>query len=149
MKVSRKEYLKKFQRGWLKNRRLAWISENGPCKLCGSSESLEVDHINREDKEMNPSTVWSRRKEVRDKELAKCQVLCEKCHLEKSNKEMSSLFKGIKKLHMRIVSDEQIGAILWLINQGCTEREACAQIGIARGTFSAIKIKKERPELFV
>lgn len=69
-------------------KRLAWIdSQGGKCKLCGSAERLEVDHINREDKSIHASLVWSRRAEVRDAELAKCQVLCYNCHRKKTNKE--------------------------------------------------------------
>lgn len=70
---------------WRERRRNEWISKNGPCKLCGSSENLEVDHI-------DPSTKaftihWAMRQCVLDIELKKCQVLCEKCHFEKSRAE--------------------------------------------------------------
>jgi hypothetical protein len=37
---------------------------------------------------MHASCVWSRRKEVRDKELSKCQVLCKSCHLKKTISEV-------------------------------------------------------------
>jgi len=84
----RKAYLKEYQRKWMRDRRLDWVLANGPCKHCGSWDSLEVDHIKREDKTMHASCVWSRRKEVRDKELSKCQVLCKSCHLKKTISEV-------------------------------------------------------------
>lgn len=75
---------KQYQRDWLQDRRKSWISENGPCQVCGSWDSLEIDHIDPTQKEYKISTIWSRSKEVRDKELAKCQVLCKSCHLKKT-----------------------------------------------------------------
>ncbi len=81
---------KKYHREWIKKRRDAWIKENGPCKECGSSESLEVDHIDPKTKEFNPKNIWSRTKKIRDLELEKCQVLCKKCHRRKSNIELST-----------------------------------------------------------
>lgn len=80
----RKAYLKEYQKNWVKKRRLDWIEQNGPCRRCGSLESLEVDHIDPSLKTMHASALWSRRQEVRDKELANCQVLCKKCHLIKT-----------------------------------------------------------------
>lgn len=76
-----------FQREYLAKRREAWLSENGPCVICGSAENLEVDHINREEKEDH--NVWSWAKARREAELAKCQVLCAVCHNEKTTKENS------------------------------------------------------------
>lgn len=75
------------QREWKNKRRQAWIDANGPCVKCGSKENLEVDHIKPEEKEYEISDVWSRRQEIRDAELAKCQVLCRNCHWDKSANE--------------------------------------------------------------
>lgn len=83
-KQKRKEYVLNYQRNWMRNRRQQWINENGPCKHCGSWESLEVDHIDPKLKTMHAAALWSRRQEVRDKELANCQVLCKSCHLKKT-----------------------------------------------------------------
>jgi 5-methylcytosine-specific restriction endonuclease McrA len=80
----RKEYMKRYQRDWMRDRRTAWVMENGPCKHCGSWEQLEIDHIIPALKEMNIGSIWSRTKEIRDKELAKCQILCKSCHLKKT-----------------------------------------------------------------
>lgn len=65
----------------MKRLRAAWLTENGPCKRCGSSYRLQVDHV-------NPATkihhaVWTWREDRRLLELAKCQVLCGPCHWEK------------------------------------------------------------------
>jgi len=78
----------------MRSRREAWINENGPCKKCGSSENLEVDHIKRELKTMHTASIWGRREEARKKELANCQVLCKSCHLEKTLSEMPRASHG-------------------------------------------------------
>lgn len=69
---------------WINRRRQDWITENGPCAKCGSGEQLEIDHIDPALKSMQPSHLWTRRKEIRDLELAKCQVLCKACHAAKT-----------------------------------------------------------------
>lgn len=92
-KEKRKLYQREYQKNWLKKRRLDWIHENGPCKKCGTWENLEVDHIKREDKTMHTASIWSRTEAVRKEELSKCQVLCKKCHLEKTI--MESGFEGV------------------------------------------------------
>lgn len=86
MPMATKEEQREYQRQWMAKRRQNWIDENGPCVECNSTDQLEVDHINPEDKELQPRDLWSRRKEVRETELAKCQVLCYDCHLKKTQK---------------------------------------------------------------
>jgi hypothetical protein len=71
-----------FQKEWIAARRVGWLAENGPCALCGSRRNLEVDHVDPEKKVSH--RVWSWSKERRDAELAKCQVLCGRCHKKKS-----------------------------------------------------------------
>lgn len=86
---------REYQRAWVRKNRQSWISNNGPCAACGSLENLEVDHIDRTKKETHK--VWSWSKKRRDRELNKCQVLCETCHKEKTAKETSKLPKGGKR----------------------------------------------------
>lgn len=84
MGLDRKDYLRQYQLVWIKKRRDEWLAQNGPCKKCGSTEQLEVDHIDPSTKALNPTYIWSRKKADRDLELAKCQVLCRKCHKQKT-----------------------------------------------------------------
>ena len=74
--------MREYKRQWIAARRKQWFDANGPCKFCGSSTRLELDHI-------EPSTkithkVWSFAKVRRENELAKCQVLCHSCHKKKT-----------------------------------------------------------------
>lgn len=77
-----------YQLRWSKDRRNAWIaSRGGSCESCGSMDELQVDHIDPATKVYNPRSVWNRRAEIREAELAKCQVLCATCHRAKTDAE--------------------------------------------------------------
>jgi 5-methylcytosine-specific restriction endonuclease McrA len=74
-----------YQRQWMKKRRQAWIdSKGGCCARCGATDSLEVDHIDPAKKTMEPSYIWSRTAAAVAEELSNCQVLCSRCHLNKT-----------------------------------------------------------------
>lgn len=81
-----RERQKAAQADWYQNvvkaRRAEWLAKNGPCRKCGSSENLEVDHIDRSQKVTH--RIWTWAEDKRAAELAKCQVLCRVCHREKS-----------------------------------------------------------------
>ena len=101
MPYKNKEKQREYQRKWIAQRRQDWIDANGPCP-CGSSDRLEVDHIDRKLKTLEASWIWSRSQKVREKELANCQVLCYDCHLEKtiSEIEITSVHGTHSKYHM-------------------------------------------------
>lgn len=86
--------MREYQRTWLRKRRDTWLLENGPCRGCGSLDDLEVDHIDPTTKELKPTHIWSRRKDIRKAELAKCQVLCRACHNAKSRVALVRLTHG-------------------------------------------------------
>lgn len=96
---NRKAYIKEYQRNWMRARRQKWLQENGPCKHCGSWDSLEIDHIDPSLKTMQPTSIWSRTESVREKELANCQVLCKFCHLKKTLSERPKLVHGSTKMY--------------------------------------------------
>ena len=60
----------------------------GKCVECGSTEALEFDHIDPALKSFNISAGYHKPKEILENELAKCQILCNKCHIEKSKKDL-------------------------------------------------------------
>ena len=70
-----------FMREWLQRRRAAWFAGK-TCVRCGSTERLEIDHIDPALKVDHRLWSWSAVR--REAELAKCQVLCRPCHLAKS-----------------------------------------------------------------
>jgi hypothetical protein len=75
------ERRRQYDREWTARRRAAYF-EDKSCVKCGSKENLELDHINPAEKEDH--RIWNWSEERRNIELAKCQVLCHDCHLEKS-----------------------------------------------------------------
>lgn len=75
---------REYQRKWIAKRRKKWIDKNSPCKKCGSFDNLEIDHINHKNKEHHISRLWSRKEEILQEELKKCQVLCKSCHSQKT-----------------------------------------------------------------
>lgn len=85
---------KPYQVNWLKARRNEWLKANGPCKKCGTWDNLQVDHIDPMLKEYDAGKIWSRTKEFREKELAKCQVLCKSCHFKKTTEENKKFGHG-------------------------------------------------------
>ena len=71
----------------------------GKCIECGCTETLEFDHIDPSTKSFNISAGYIKPKEVLLEEVAKCQLLCNKCHIEKSKKD--SIEKSKKDLKFR------------------------------------------------
>lgn len=81
-----------YAKNWLAERRARWLNDNGPCQKCGSTDRLEVDHVDPEQKISH--NVWSWSVERREEELKKCQVLCNSCHKEKSREEQRTAKHG-------------------------------------------------------
>ena len=56
----------------------------GKCISCGVTKNLEFDHIDDAKKEYNVSNAVRNTKEIFWEEVAKCQLLCVKCHNKKT-----------------------------------------------------------------
>lgn len=78
---ARKEYLKNYQRNWVAKRRADFFVDKF-CLWCGSTEKLELDHIDPSTKIAN--AIWSWSEPRRLAEISKCQILCHNCHLKKT-----------------------------------------------------------------
>lgn len=61
----------------------------GQCVICGSTDTLEFDHIIPSIKLFTIGRMWSLNDKTYRHELTKCQLLCHKCHLSKSKAEGS------------------------------------------------------------
>ena len=73
---------REYQRKWIARQREEWFSLNGQCVDCGSSESLQIDHVDNTQKVSHRIWSWSRKR--REEELAKCVPRCYPCHQKKS-----------------------------------------------------------------
>ena len=80
-----------YQREWKANRRAIYLTGKS-CTVCGSTEFLEIDHIDPATKHPalikigynGAQSIWSWSPSRREAELAKCQVLCKDHHKEKT-----------------------------------------------------------------
>lgn len=80
------EQQREYQRQWMANRRAAYLADKA-CIVCGCTDDLEVDHVDRSLKISH--RIWSWSNERRDAELSKCQILCKTHHAEKTSIEKS------------------------------------------------------------
>lgn len=83
------------------------------CALCGSSDRLELDHVNPETKVSH--NIWSWSEIRRQDELKKCRVLCYNCHMTKSKTERA---KGTQKVKSHKLTNAQIIEIRELYSTG-------------------------------
>jgi 5-methylcytosine-specific restriction endonuclease McrA len=60
----------------------------GRCAQCGSTDELQIDHIAPGTKSFVLSKGASVSAKRWEEELAKCQLLCSKCHETKTNKDL-------------------------------------------------------------
>jgi 5-methylcytosine-specific restriction endonuclease McrA len=125
------ERQRRFQNDWMQERRRQWIGQNGPCRQCGSTKYLEVDHINRGDKADH--RVWSWGRPRRGRELRECQVLCGDCHIQKTRLE----FQGEGGPNAKLTDDEA-RAVHRLYASGMTQVEVAAVVPVRRSQVGAI-----------
>lgn len=81
MKEKSQTYAAKYQRKQYYKKRNILIKEMGNrCANCNSSEDLEFDHIDRNQKTYSIGKIFNRSLDFIREELKKCQLLCGKCH---------------------------------------------------------------------
>ena len=61
------------------------------CVDCGTKESLEIDHKDWRDKSIKLNRLWSISKPRFLAELSKCTLRCNRCHIEKSKKDLREI----------------------------------------------------------
>lgn len=78
---------REYQRKWRNARRALFVAEfGGVCEKCGGTDDLQFDHRDPEKKLDHRIFSWAIAR-IRE-ELKKCQLLCEVCHIEKTNAQM-------------------------------------------------------------
>lgn len=85
-----------YRRKYYKQRRDEVIAQlGGKCNICGSADSLEIDHIDPFTKSISVSTKLMHMSRARiNAELAKCQLLCKRCHAQKSRSDIRLKLSG-------------------------------------------------------
>jgi hypothetical protein len=82
-----KNVQRQYARQWIANRRSDWFFDK-TCTKCGSTQNLELDHIDPSVKVSH--RIWSWSDKRRYEELQKCQPLCHDCHEEKTSASKST-----------------------------------------------------------
>lgn len=73
-----------MRRRYQANRLWAIEQLGGKCVHCGATDKLEFDHLDRSEKEDTVANLLrGRGRKALAKELARCQLLCKKCHKRK------------------------------------------------------------------
>lgn len=75
---------REYRRAWIASRRAKFFADK-QCAACGSTDQLELDHVEPERKVSH--RIWSWSVERREEELKKCQVLCHDCHSNKTKRD--------------------------------------------------------------
>lgn len=119
----------------IKQRKKDWIEANGPCKRCGTWKDLEIDHVNWETKDRAISKhLWSSCEQKRNIELAKCQILCSRCHQQKSILEAIHRQTGKKVPRDRTPSKELVDEMVVLRDSGWSFRQIGEKYGYYHST---------------
>ena len=94
MVKNRAAYQRDYNRAWKAARRNRLIEMlGGECVRCGATEGLEFDHIDPSTKKFTISGL-SRAWDDLVAEAAKCQLLCEPCHVAKGAEDRPELQHG-------------------------------------------------------
>lgn len=92
----RKDYIARYNLARYKKRMAEAIEIlGGACVICGSTENLQLDHINPSTKKFNVGKLWSVNQEEFLEEITKCQLLCFTCHIAKT-----IVYDKKQKVHM-------------------------------------------------
>lgn len=86
--MTRAEYLRDAKR--IRKDKLRKLL-GGKCVLCGATDMLQFDHIDRKTKSFNIGMGITKSWDKLLVEITKCQLLCRTCHIEKTR---SELWKG-------------------------------------------------------
>lgn len=93
-KVKTREERNEYMREYMKRRYHQLRAEaveilGGKCAVCGTTEALEIDHVNRSDKRIDLGKITSVSRARFMEELKVCQLLCEEHHQRKTSRESS------------------------------------------------------------
>lgn len=88
-----KEMSREYHRAYYRKRRAKIVEYmGGKCALCGSTDGLEVDHVDRSKKSFSVGDRLTLESLI--EELEKCQLLCGECHKKKTASENEGFTHG-------------------------------------------------------
>lgn len=111
-------YHTRYYREVRRPRALAYAGDGNPeCAWCGASEDLQFDHVDPSQKAFDISRNLTVSNSAVQNELAKCQLLCRRCHEQKTAAERTGMTHG--------------GWYAWM-----TRKCACSECESARENFN-------------
>lgn len=123
-----------------RRRQLALDTLGGKCVVCGTTENLEFDHVERSTKIAAITDMISAPIEKFLAEVAKCQLLCHYHHVEKSKTDGSftpPVFKGADHPKSKI-RREDVPAIRDMAADGKTQREIATAFGVSNAIINQV-----------
>lgn len=114
----------------------------GACTECGSVEDLEFDHVDPATKEFTIGQGAAGFSEARlQAELAKCQLLCHECHVEKSRRDgdMSHMVLGERNGSTKLTVAQVLEIRGLLEAGGRTLHSIAIAFGVSDGNVRAIR----------
>lgn len=144
MRIVKGVTLREYQRQWIANRRASWFAGK-VCTACGSTERLELDHIDPSTKV--DSKIWSWAESRRLAELEKCQPLCRDCHYKKTAAYNTESMRGRPNIWQRLFTPEQVMEIRQKREQGVGARQLARDYGVDWGTMSPLLRRKTYREI--
>jgi hypothetical protein len=105
--VTDPEYMRRYYRMRM-DRAIAYLG--GACAQCGSTEDLEIDHVDPSVKSFTiASAGWKKSWEILKAELQKCQLLCSQHHRVKTSGDLGVPHGGGKSGKMAWVNGKRRG----------------------------------------
>lgn len=91
-KVSSKAYFRKYFKNRRADRRFqALMALGGRCEVCGSLKDLQFDHVIRGSRKWIIANILAYGDTKFWDEVAKCQLLCDRCHRQKTIKDRGQM----------------------------------------------------------
>jgi hypothetical protein len=84
MPLATPELRREYARRWSAARRAAYFADKA-CARCGSTDGMQLHHVYQETKAAH--CIWSWSQARRERELAKCIILCGACHKEETTRQ--------------------------------------------------------------
>lgn len=86
--LKKSNYDREYRKNWRYKRWLEVCEHlGGKCAECGSTDQLQVDHIDPATNVDQVCSIWLLSRERLERELPLCQLLCAPCHHVKSSAE--------------------------------------------------------------
>lgn len=111
----------------------------GVCCKCGSTDRLEIDHIDPNKKVLGSNGLAMASEERFLRELEKCQLLCKPCHIKKTSSEYdaSNAPRGEKHGRARLTKPD-ILEIRKLADKGFTHQYIAEKFSVSRSHITKI-----------